>query len=362
MNILILPPSGGSYNSLRPEMEIYIGLAKKGHNISIITDASREYIPHFIQHGIKVIHFPPKHKISPSSILLIRKTIKSNSIEIVYATNSRTIANAAFACIGMNVKLAVYRGTASGLYWHDPSNYLGMLNPRINGIICVSQYVCDFIASKNILKNKLIQTIHKGHDLTWYNKKPADLTEFGIKPGDFTAICVINNRPHKGLDIVLKASNKLAKINNFHLLLVGKGSDQEPYKSLIQNSLMQQRIHIAGYRNDAPELIAASDILIQPSTGGEGLPRAILESLAYGTPVLSSANPGSMEIIRDGDNGFIVPVGDVDAISNCILKLNASPEILSKISSNSKNIIKNEMSNKLTVQKHIEYFELLLNS
>jgi len=360
MNILVLPPSGGSYNSLRPEMEIYVDLAKAGHNISIIIEAGKEYIPRFLEHGIDIIHCPPKHKISFANIRLIRQTIRQKNINIVYASHSRTIPNSAFACIGMPVKLAVYRGTASGLYWHDPSNYLGMLNPRIDGIICVSQYVCDYVASKKILKNKYIKTIHKGHELSWYNKPAADLSEFGIGPTDFSAICVINNRPHKGLDIVLRASNRLAQLENFHLLLVGQGADREPYKSLIENSKMRDRIHIAGYRNDAPELIAASDILIQPSTGGEGLPRAILESLAYGTPVLSSANPGSMEIISDGENGYIVPVADSDAIADCLIKLYDSPETLATLSANSKKVIEGKMSHQLTVRKHIEFFENLL--
>lgn len=362
MNILVCTSTNSSFNSIRPELEIYIGLAKAGHNISIITHKNDEYRQRFLDHGINLIEQPVVKKISISSIRLIRQVIKQQSIDIVYATNSKSIPNTAFACIGLPVKLVAYRGTASGLYWHDPGSYLGILHPRVDGIICVSKYVKDYVSSKRVLRNKSIVAIYKGHDLSWYNKKPADLSEFGISKDDFTAICVTNARPHKGIDIAIKATSQLADIDKFHLLLVGKGHDKEPYKSLIENSKMKSRIHHAGYRNDAPELIAASNVLIQPSTGGEGLPRVILESLAYGTPVIASANAGSMEIIDDGINGYIVPIGNYEAIASHIQTLCDSAESLENISIHAKDKLEKEMSHQLTVEKYIEYFESLLAS
>lgn len=360
MNILVCTSSDSSFNSIRPELEIYISMARAGHNITLITHRNKEYRERFKRYGIDVIEQPITKKISFNSIRLIRKTVQDKSIDIVYATNSKSIPNCAFACIGLPVKLVVYRGTASGLYWQDPSNYLGVLHPRVDGIVCVSDYVNRYVSSKHSLRNKHITTIHKGHDLKWYVKKPADLGEFGIGPDDFTAICVTNARPHKGLHIMLQAAAQLADIESLHLLLVGRGIDKAPYTNQIRESGMQSRIHLTGYRNDAPELIAASSVLIQPSISGEGLPRVILESLAYGTPVISSSNPGSMEIITDGFNGQSVPIGDPKALAESIRKLQQSPETLAELSRNSKHILETTISHKLTVEKYIEYFNLLL--
>ncbi len=360
MNILACTSGNSSFNSLRPEHEIYIDLAKAGHNVTIITHKNEIYSPRFIKHNITVIEQPITKKISLSSIRLIRKVIKEQSIDIVYATNSKAIPNSAIACLGSKAKLVAYRGTASGLYWHDPGNYLSILNPRVNGIICVSKYVYNYVSSLKILKNKSITTIYKGHDISWYNKQPVDLSEFGIKKDDFIAICVTNARPHKGIDIVLKAVDSLTDLENFHLILVGKGIDKEPYKSLFENNKIKSRIHLAGYRNDAPELIAASSVLIQPSTSGEGLPRVILESLAYSTPVIASSNPGSMEIITNGKNGYIVPIADVSSLSKSLRKLYSSPDTLINLSENCKEILSNKMSHKATVKNYIEYFESLI--
>lgn len=325
-----------------------------------MTHHNKTYVKRLLDHGVTVIEQPVIKKISVHSIRLIRDTIKAESIDLVYATNSKAIPNAALACIGLPVKLVVYRGTASGLYWYDPGNYLSMLHPRIDGIICVSNYVYDYVSSKSTLKNKRITAIYKGHDLNWYDKQPADLTEFGITADDFTVICVINARPHKGLDIILKAANELADIKGLQLLLVGLGADREPYQRLIRCSNMTTRIHIAGYRNDAPELIAASQLLVQPSTAGEGLPRVILEALAYGTPVIASANKGSMEIIEDEVNGYIVPVGDSAALAKRIRTLYQTPEKLKAFSASSKQKLENEMSHRVTTEKYIKFFQSLL--
>ena len=361
MNILICTSSNSSYNSIRPELEIYISMAKAGHNVTLITHENKAYQDRFLKYGVNIIKQPIIKKFSLASIRLIRKTIKEKSIDVVYATNSKSIPNAAFACIGLPAKLVVYRGTAKGLYWYDPSNYLSILHPRVDGIICVSNYVYDYVSSKNTLKNKKITAIYKGHDINWYNRQAADLSEFGIKKDDFTVICVINARPHKGLNIILEAANKLADIHNFHLLLVGNGADKEPYQSQIRNNKMVSRIHLAGYRHDAPELIAASSILVQPSTAGEGLPRVILESLAYGTPVIASANKGSMEIIEDNINGYIVPLADPDSLAKSIQKIYQSPDKLKILAKNSKNKLLNEMSHQLTTEKYIEFFNSLIN-
>ncbi|MBL4711307.1 MAG: glycosyltransferase family 4 protein [Gammaproteobacteria bacterium] len=362
MNILVCTSSDSSFNSIRPELEIYISMAKAGHNITLITHKNTSYNKRLLQHGITIIGKPIVKKLSLTSIKLIRRTVQAQLIDVVYATNSKSIPNAAFACIGLKVKLAVYRGTANGLYWHDPGNYLGTLHPRVDAIVCVSDYVYDYVSSKKTLKNKKIIRIYKGHELHWYNKPAADLSEFGINQDAFTVICVINARPHKGLNIILQACNLLADLHNLHLLLVGKGADREPYLSTINNNKMVSRIHQAGYRHDAPELIAASSILVQPSTSGEGLPRVILEALAYGTPVIASANKGSMEIIKDDINGYIVPLAEPVALATSIRKIYDSPQKLQFFSKHSKDILLNDMSHQLTTKKYIKFFTSLINS
>ena len=360
MNILVLLSSGGSYASVRPESEIFIGLAKAGHNVTILTDINGQYVPRFIDQGIQVINTPSDRKLSLRSIKLIRGIINENSIEIVFATNSRNIPNAAFASIKTNVKLVVYRGTTGGLYRRDPSTYLTVLHPRVDGVVCVSHAVEKYVRKrmwKRTVNNVL--TIYKGHDLDWYKSPATDLAQFSTSKRNFNIACVANARIHKGLIYFIRAAKELADLKDLHILLVGKNITKEPYVSEIEKSGMKDRIHITGYRNDAPEIIAACDALVLPSIR-EGLPRVILEALAYKTPVITSANEGSMEIIEDDVNGYVVPLRDASGIAQKIRHLYDHPETLARLSENCQKKLKNEFSSELTVKNYAMYFESLL--
>ena len=360
MNILVLAGSNASYNSVRPELEIYVSIAKAGHNITIMTEQDTPYSKRFIEHGIDIVDSVHDKKINFKVISSAKKIIKEKNIDIVYATASRSISNAIFASLGTNVKLVTYRGTTGGLYRHDPSSYLNALNPRVDGVICVSQAVNNHVSKQVFSSSKKVVTIYKGHDLAWYDQEPLDLKEFGTNKDNFNIACVANVRPHKGLIYLIKAAKELADIKDIHIILIGNNISQEPYISEIENSGMKDRIHVIGVRSDVPQILSACDILVHTSIRKEGLARVILESLASNTPVIASSIDTSKEVIEDGVNGFITPIKDSTAIAQKIKELYNSPELLKKLSDNAKYTIENKMSHKLTAEQYIKYFQSLL--
>lgn len=357
MKILVFTRSTSTINQFRPEAEIFCRLAELGHFVTVITHTIPEQLERFKEANVNVIDHQPNSKISLQSIKLIRQELAKNSYDIMYACCSKTIPNAAFACIGFKVKLIAYRGTSGGMYRKDPSNYLCMLHPRINGVICVSNTVKQHVIKKvrhSIKKN--IETIYKGHDLTWYNKPAIELNTIESSKKNFNVLCIASPRPHKGLKYLLESAKYLKDIDNLKIILVGTDIKTEQFTSLINNSGMCKSIIQLGYRQDVPQIAAACDILILPSIR-EGLPRAILESLASGTPVITSANAGAIEIIENDKNGYIVPIADSKAIAERIRHLYNNQDVLPRLSKNALNTIKTKMSHKETVKKIIAYFE-----
>ncbi len=359
MNLLVMTSHFGSYNSVRPEAEVYISLAKRGYNITIMVQEDGPYSSTFLENNIKIVPTSYKKKIDFNVISNAKKIIKDEKIDIVYATYSKTISNAILASIGTKVKLITYRGTTGGLYRHDPSSYLNALSPRVNGIICVSEDVNRHVLKQVSSKKKII-TIYKGHKKEWYKTKEVDLSEFGTSKKNFNIAFVANVRPHKGLIYLLEAARKLSDIKNIHILLIGKKISQEPYISAIKKSGMQERIHVTGYRNDVPAIISACDILVHASTRKEGLPRIILESLSCNTPVIASSNPSSLEIIEEGINGYITPMKDSNALAEKILEIQNSPEKLLQLSKNTEATIDGKFSHEKTVESFISYFESII--
>ncbi len=359
MKILILPNSDGSFSQLRPEFEMFIGLINAGHNVTIVIKPDSLYAPRLRELGIRILHCYPTRKICLPTIKALRLELANHSYDIFFANCSITIPNAAFSSVGFPVKLVTYRGTTGGAYWYDPTNYLTVFNPRVDGIVCVAEAVRQYLLPRFTNRSTRLVTIHKGHDIAWYNKPPADLSEFEIGPDDFPVACVANARPYKGLQYLLAAAKQLTHIDNLHILLIGRNINVEPYTRLIAESGMADRIHMTDFRHNAPELIAACKILVLPSIR-EGLPRAVLESMGYGVPPIVTDSGGPAEIVENGRNGFVVPTEDSEAIARMLLHLYTNPQLIDQMSTECRKTIDNEMSVRTSVNHHIDFFESLL--
>ena len=143
--------------------------------------------------------------------------------------------------------------------------------------------------------------------------------------------------------------------------MVGKNIDKAPYAEQIANNDMRDRIHLTGYRHDAPQLIAASNVLVQPSVSGEGLPRAMMEAMSCGVPPVITDTGGGKEIVDDGVTGFIVSVNDADAVADRVRKLYSDPELVAAMSVRCKEKIKNYVSLDKTVDQFVDYFRKLIS-
>jgi len=361
MKILVIPNRGRSYNAVRPEAECYISLAKSGHEVTLFTCESNAYYSDYKKANINLIELSSLKKYSLSVIKQIHRYIKQHNIDIVYATESNGIPNAAFACIGTKAKMIAYRGTTGGMYKTDPSNYLCTLHPRINGYVCVSNAVKKHVTTKvrGAIKSN-ISTIYKGHDINWYNEPAIQLSSLATSPTNFNILCIGSHRPYKGMHFMLDAMKHLTDLNNIKLILVGDNFDCEPFSSQIKATGMSEHIIETGFRNDVPQIAKSCDILVLPSER-EGLPRVVLESLASGTPVITSANEGAMEIIEDGINGYIVPIGDGEAIAERIRYLYQNEQVKLHLTNGALNTINTMMSHKKTVENYIKYFEKTLS-
>jgi len=134
----------------------------------------------------------------------------------------------------------------------------------------------------------------------------------------------------KGIFDLLKAAETvLGENSSIHFLFVGgvyKGnepnaiSDEFLKNYFNKNSLYKRYLHFLGMRTDVRDILAASDMFVLPSYR-EGMPRSIIEAMAMGLPVIATNIRGSREEVVDGGTGILVPAGDVNALSNAIIKL-----------------------------------------
>ncbi|WP_086981675.1 glycosyltransferase family 4 protein [Vibrio aphrogenes] len=361
MNILIFSSYKDTWNSVRPEAEMFIEMVKLGHTVTVMTQGSAEYVSRFKESGIKVIDCYPTKKVCCKTIKTLREELASTHYDIVYAMNSKTIPNAAFACIGFKkTKMVTYRGTVGGLYRHDPSAYLTHLHPRVNGISCVAQAVTDDVQKRVWMNKDNIVTIYKGHDLAWYQAQAIPRSKINLPEDAIVATCIANARPSKGVHVLLESASQLFDLEKLHILLIGRDMDTDANLALAKASGMEQRIHFLGYRKDVPEILATSDMQIQPSVSGEGLPKTIIEAMAMAVPSIVTTTGGGKELLIDGESGYIVPVNDSTAIADKIRLLCDSNEARKKMGLLAQQRVINNFSVQRTAHQHLEFFQSLL--
>jgi hypothetical protein len=97
------------------------------------------------------------------------------------------------------------------------------------------------------------------------------------------------------------------------------------------------KIHALGFRphTEVAELMRQVDMLCHPSVL-DGFSFACLEAMASGLPVVTTPRSGAAELISNGENGFVVPYGDIEAMSSTVRRIYAEPELGSEIGRNAR--------------------------
>jgi len=144
--------------------------------------------------------------------------------------------------------------------------------------------------------------------------------EFGV-PSDGLLITMITRLIRsKGVkEFSIAAGLVKNRYPNVIFLLVGP-RDRDSGDSLADNELAYVKNHIywAGARSDIVTILAASDFLVLPSFYREGIPRVLLEAASMRLPIITTNSPGCREVVEDGENGFLIPARNVEALADAI--------------------------------------------
>ncbi len=137
----------------------------------------------------------------------------------------------------------------------------------------------------------------------------------GFRDSDVLFGCVARFAPQKNHALLLQAfAQGPASDPRAHLVLSGAGSLLEPVKAQARGLGLANRVHFLGIRTDIPDVLAAMDAFVL-SSDWEGNPLSVIEAMAAGLPTVSTAAGGVPELIENGKEGFVVPLGDLDGLA-----------------------------------------------
>jgi len=131
----------------------------------------------------------------------------------------------------------------------------------------------------------------------------------------------------KGLEVLLDATPLLLKADpNTRILVAGDGPSRAALKARSRRLAISHAVQFLGYRADIEAVYGALDVLVMPSRH-EGFGLAFIEAMAMGTPVVGTHVVGSVDAVRDGITGLLVPPDDPPALAGAIVRLLRDPEL-----------------------------------
>jgi glycosyltransferase involved in cell wall biosynthesis len=203
-----------------------------------------------------------------------------------------------------------------------------MMNPAVSRTLTNSQLMRATIAEREALPLERIGTIYNGVEIPpaeARQNRAALARENGLDPALPIIGCVANWRPVKGLEFLLEAfASLLREQPGLQLVLIGGDADSlhrgsaDAYRArleqLITENRMAGRIRRLGRRDDVVALLPMMDLFVLPSLS-EGFSNALLEAMAAGLPVVTTAVGGNPEAVIHDECGILVPPADAGALA-----------------------------------------------
>ena len=351
-----------------PETELFVRLKKAGVDLEVACNPAGRYFDRLRGAGVTIHELTVKSRFSVKSIKKIRRILSHKHYDILYCFNNKAASNVLLATRGQKeYKIITYRGTVGNISFLSPASWTTHLNPRVDRIVCVSEAVRQHLLNMRFLATGIrperAVSIYKGHDLDWYQSTPTDLArEFNIPEDAFVVGFAGRNRPHKGIAYLIDAARHLPEDAKIHFLLLGRLAEDKSLQRQIAQSPYHDRIHLPGFRSDAPAVFAACDTFVMPSTAREGLSRAVIEAMAYATPPIVTDVGGLPELVVTGQSGIVVPPENTDAIVQAILRLYRNPEGKKRMGANARRRIQDHFHIDQTVTQTRGLFESLMAS
>jgi len=284
-------------------------------------------------------------RIKPNA-KVIAQIIKDLNIDLIYM-NNQPITNLE------GILAAKIAGVPAVLHCRIIPNLNQYLvkqtNIWVKKIICVSDNLRTFLVKRGIFPEKCV-VVYNGIDVTFNPikspkeiKEELKISEKEIIIGTVGTLC-----KRKRIDDLIEAIFLVKKRTTkpIKLVIVGDGPEKVKLLKLVQKKGLGEEVIFTGFQSDPLSYINVFDIFVLTSER-EGLPRVILESMLMGKPVVASRIPGVVELVIEGETGFLVPSKDPEAFAEKILTLIDDQELRKKMGEQGKKrILENFTMNK----------------
>jgi N-acetyl-alpha-D-glucosaminyl L-malate synthase BshA len=369
IGIVCYPTHGGSGVVAS---ELAIGLAKKGHEIHIVSYAPPFRLNSFQQniflHEVGVVSYP-LFKYPPYALGLATKLVElaeEYDIELIHAHYA--LPHAASAYLAKQIlntqkvkTITTLHGTDITLVGADHSFHrvVKFAIEKSDGITAVSNYLKQRTVEEFDIK-KEIRVIHNFVDTKRIDFDPQICKKETFAPGGEKILMHASNfRAVKRVGDVVRIFALVKEKIPARLLLIGDGPERIFVQQLVKEKKLSDDVFFLGEQDHIEPLFFCADLFLLPSEQ-ESFGLTALEAMACSVPVIAAETGGLPEVISQGETGFLLPVGDIANMANKTVALLSDPEKYRLFKTQARKRAEENFDAEQIIRQYESYYEKIL--
>ena len=327
--IAIFMPSLFGGGGQRSMVNLAHGMSESGYAVDLVLAQMEGPFLEEVRSPVRVIDLKASRALTslPALVRYLRTEQPDAMLSVFGYVN--IIASWAWRLAGVRTRLLLNEQNTVSQESGNASKWRGRLVPWLikrfypwaSGIVVVSHGVRDDMAQLTKIPRERITVIYNPSVVraeVW-EKAQAPLDHPWFKTDQPPVLIAVGRlQMQKDFPTLLHAFAKVRQTRPARLLILGEGKERAMLEELVKSLGLEQDVSMPGFVMNPYAYMFRSSLFVL-SSRWEGLPTVLIEALCCGTPVVSTDCPsGPREILKDGQYGQLVPVGDVDALAHAI--------------------------------------------
>ncbi len=324
-------------------VDMCLALHEAGETIEVITRMNDVRVPQLKFAGLRVHMVPMGGKLDIFSRWRIAKIIKEFQPHIVQTWMSRAAAHCPRWDVSMQIPPYFVVSRLGGYYklkYFKHTDFFVTITPAIK----------RYLTEQGVPEEK-VRHINNFAE-TEIAATPVDRAEFET-PKDAPLLLSLGRlHTSKAFDTLIRA---VAELPGFHAWIAGEGPERDDLKKLIHQLGVNHRVKLIGWREDRAALFQACDICVFPSRY-EPFGTVFVQAWAQKKPLVASDADGPRQFVRNGEDGLLFPVDDVESLKNALKRLNEKDILAQRLVENGYERYLNEFTKEKTVAAYLALY------
>jgi N-acetyl-alpha-D-glucosaminyl L-malate synthase BshA len=227
-----------------------------------------------------------------------------------------------------------------------------------DGVTAVSEWLRNETA-RNFATSKEIEVVPNFVDPARFHRQDSALTSLFCASGEKMLCHVSNFRPVKRILDVLEVFDRVQRVVPSRLVMIGDGPDRSMAEAFCREHHLREKVFFLGNVPNLEEVVGAADVFLLPSEA-ESFGMAALEAMASQVPVIATRAGGLPEVVVEGETGYLLPVGDVDAMAERAIEILSDRDLRVRLGANGRELASGRFNVDRVVPQYRRFYERVI--